>query len=178
MPLSKQELQRLKKPFGKLIADTDVSEKTVRAETFRAKLVISVGDATTERLLSFRITPDVSVIDGHERRSKRQIPPQHGAREIRCTNAKGTLTMNAIRALQSAVNGRMPARVLVDGEEDILALPLFLLAPNGSVVLYGQPLEGLVAVRIDVEKKKEARTLLSELFGSSILKAVEKQTAT
>jgi uncharacterized protein (UPF0218 family) len=53
-----------------------------------------------------------------------------------------------------------PVRIVVSGEEDLLALPLFVMVPNGSVVLYGQPLEGMVIVRIDEKIRWKARDLL------------------
>jgi GTP-dependent dephospho-CoA kinase len=53
-----------------------------------------------------------------------------------------------------------PVRIVVSGEEDLLALPLFVMVPNGSVVLYGQPLEGMVIVRIDETVRWKARDLL------------------
>jgi uncharacterized protein (UPF0218 family) len=37
------------------------------------------------------------------------------------------------------------------------------MAPEGSVVLYGQPLEGLVVVKIDEAKRKEAKDLMSRI---------------
>jgi hypothetical protein len=54
-------------------------------------------------------------------------------------------------------------QVLVEGEEDLLALPLFAMAPDGSVVLYGQPLEGLVVVRITQAKKNQAKNLMDRI---------------
>jgi uncharacterized protein (UPF0218 family) len=56
-----------------------------------------------------------------------------------------------------------PVRIVVSGEEDLLALPLFAMVPNGSVVLYGQPLEGMVIVRIDEKIRWKARDLLHRI---------------
>lgn len=173
MPLSARDLERLKKPFGKLIADVDISEKRVRASIASARKVIAVGDATTERLSSFKIIPDIAVVDGLERRSKRDFPAGYQAKEMRCANPSGTISRDAIKALRTAIRTEHPVRVIVDGEEDLLALPLFFLAPVSSIVLYGQPLEGMVVVRITAQKKREAKELLEKLWGRSILKDLQ-----
>ena len=65
---------------------------------------------------------------------------------------------NAVKA--SSTN---PVRVIVEGEEDLLALPIFLLVPYGSIVLYGQPLKGIVIVKIDSKTRKRAKDLMESL---------------
>ncbi len=162
MPISPKDAQFLKQPFGTLVADKDVTLQKISLALKGAKKVISVGDATTERLVSFGITPDVAVIDGKERRSKRDYP-NYKARELRCVNPSGVISKDAVAALQDALKLRPPTRVIVDGEEDLLALPIFTMAPIGSVVLYGQPLEGLVIVEITSAKQKQAKDLMDRI---------------
>ena len=82
MPVSLADLKKLKSPIGELILDRDVSEERVRAAIHSARMVVSVGDATTERLVSFRIIPDIAVIDGRERRSGRRKPIDYPARVL------------------------------------------------------------------------------------------------
>jgi uncharacterized protein (UPF0218 family) len=57
--------------------------------------------------------------------------------------------------------------VKVKGEEDMLAIPLFTLAPRGSAVLYGQPLEGIVLVYITEEKQNQAKDLMEKVSSDS-----------
>lgn len=52
--------------------------------------------------------------------------------------------------------------LLVDGEEDLLALPAIVHAPIGGVVYYGQPQQGLVEVMVTEEKKREVLALLKQ----------------
>jgi uncharacterized protein (UPF0218 family) len=40
------------------------------------------------------------------------------------------------------------------------------MAPMGSVVLYGQPLEGMVLVSITEQKQNQAKHLMSKIFGN------------
>jgi uncharacterized protein (UPF0218 family) len=57
--------------------------------------------------------------------------------------------------------------VKVKGEEDMLALPMFTLAPKESAVLYGQPLEGIVVVKITQEKQNQAKDLMNKISGDA-----------
>ena len=107
--------------------------------------------------------PDLAVVDGKERRSKRSYPANYIAKELQCTNLAGTISKDAVKVLQDAIKARPPVRVLVDGEEDLLALPVFAMAPVGSAVLYGQPLEGLVVVTITPAKQKQAKDLMDRI---------------
>lgn len=130
-----------------------------------SKKIITVGDATTERLLSFGITPDIAVIDGVERRSLRDYSINYTAKEMLCTNPAGMISRGAVQVLQSALETPSPVMVIVEGEEDMLALPLFTMAPKGSAVLYGQPLEGIVLVNITEEKQNQAKDLMNRICG-------------
>jgi uncharacterized protein (UPF0218 family) len=130
-----------------------------------SKKTITVGDATTERLLSFGITPDIAVIDGVERRSLRDYSINYPAKAISCTNPAGMISRGAVHVLQSALETPSPVMVIVEGEEDMLALPLFAMAPKGSAVLYGQPLEGIVLVNITEEKQNQAKDLINRICG-------------
>jgi uncharacterized protein (UPF0218 family) len=58
---------------------------------------------------------------------------------------------------------REQAIIFIDGEEDMLALAVFALAPLDSVVFYGQPLEGLVSVKLNAKIKNKSRNLLDSI---------------
>jgi uncharacterized protein (UPF0218 family) len=163
-----KDIELLKRPFGTLIADKDVTQQKIAYILEASKKVISVGDATTERLVSFGITPDVAVIDGKERRSKRNYTSKYYARELHCSNPSGTISKDAVVVLQNALNLQPPVRVFVEGEEDMLALPIFLMAPIDSIVLYGQPLEGLVVVKITAAKQIEAKDLMNRICADPV----------
>jgi len=129
--------------------------------------IITVGDATTERVLSFGITPDIAVIDGFERRSLRDYSINYPAKEMSCINPAGMISKEAVHVLQSALQTPSPVKVKVEGEEDMLALPLFAMAPKGSTVLYGQPLEGIVLVNITEEKQNQAEDIMHRICGDA-----------
>lgn len=163
MPINPKDVQLLKQPFGTLVPDRQVTKEKVASMLKGAKKVVAVGDATTERLIGLGMAPDVAVIDGKERRSKRSYPANYPAKELRCANPAGTISNDAVKVLQDAMQLPPPVRVFVDGEEDLLALPVFAMAPEGSTVLYGQPLEGLVVVKITPAKRKQAKDLMDRI---------------
>jgi uncharacterized protein (UPF0218 family) len=153
----------LKKPFGTLVSEKDITKQKILSMLEGAKKIITVGDATTERLISFNIKPDIAVIDGVERRSPRRRSINYRAKQMLCKNPAGTISKEAVHVLQNALETPSPVTVKVEGEEDMLALPLFTMAPKGSVVLYGQPLEGMVLVNITEEKQNEAKELMNKI---------------
>jgi uncharacterized protein (UPF0218 family) len=173
MPLTPECIRILKEPFGNLIPDKNINRRKLNAVLRDAKKIISVGDATTDRLISFGIIPDISVVDGKERRMKRKYVNNSSlsgdqldkklAKELKCSNEAGTISMKAVELLQDALEMSSPVRIIVDGEEDLLALPLFLIVPDKSVVMYGQPYEGLVVVKIDLKIRKKAKDLMDRI---------------
>lgn len=162
MPLSPEDEKALKKPFGILVPDAQVTKRKLGFILKDARKVIAVGDATTERLAGFGIIPDIAVVDGKERRSTRGLP-SYPAKEMLCKNLAGAISKSAVDVLKVALAEKQQVRVLVEGEEDMLALPLFTMAPLGAVVLYGQPLEGLVAVKITAAKRRQAKDLMDRI---------------
>lgn len=158
----------LKRPFGTLVVEKEITKQKIVSLLEGVRKIITVGDATTDRLLSFGITPDIAVTDGVERRALRNQSTDYQATEMFCTNPAGIISDKAIEVLQKALEATFPIRVKVQGEEDLLALPLFAMAPKGSVVLYGQPLEGIVLVNITEEKQNQAKELMNKIFGKLI----------
>ena len=50
----------------------------------------------------------------------------------------------------------------VNGEEDLVVLPLILLTPLNTIIYYGQPSEGLVKVIVSESIKDKAYNLVSK----------------
>ena len=46
----------------------------------------------------------------------------------------------------------------MDGEEDLMVFPVCLFAPPNSVVMYGQPNEGLVIAEITNDLRNKVQT--------------------
>lgn len=173
MPLTPEFIRILKEPFGDLIPDESITRSRLNTILKNAKKIISVGDATTERLISFGIIPNLSVIDGKERRMKRDYINNWSLnrerigktifKELKCSNQAGTISKKAVKVLEDALSISSPVRIIVDGEEDLLALPLLSIIPEGSILMYGQPYEGLVVVKINSKVRKKAKDLMDRI---------------
>jgi len=142
---------------GTLYRAEQLHEREFMDVLLSSPLVISVGDRVTESLHALGRTPDVQVVDEVERRVNRDAPDVPFVRLLRAVNPAGTVTVGSIEAVRSALEGVKPARVLIDGEEDLLAIPAIEAAPVGSSLYYGQPGEGVVMVRIDERAKASVR---------------------
>lgn len=155
--------ERLSKPLGRLIAGEELSSEGFARLVSGATFVVAVGDRVTDTLAGMGRVPDVQVVDGRERRVARKPPEARHERLIRTVNPAGAITSEAMEALRTAMEGEKPARVLVEGEEDLLAIPAVALAPPGAAVFYGQPGEGVVVVAVDAAAKERSRSLLAEM---------------
>ena len=160
----------LRKPFGVLYKGTgkDTIQKLLPDMSSPTKL-ISVGDVTTFYLLESDIIPDVCVVDDRTRREPASnhvvLGTNHTAfTTISVDNPPGVITEDLVDAIEDAIRSDQHVRLFVRGEEDLAALPAILMAPIGSVVLYGQPNEGVVLVKITESKKDEIRNLLDQII--------------
>ena len=125
--------------------------------------MITVGDRVTETMDRLGRTPDVQVVDEVERRVRRVPPEVAYARLLKAKNPAGTITKEAMAAIDGAVSGPLPSRVLVEGEEDLLVIPAIKAAPVGATIYYGQPGKGVVLVVVDERAKASAERLLASM---------------
>lgn len=149
----------MKKPLGTLYRGKgkDTIEKFVGRLENPTKL-ISVGDVTTFHLLEAGVFPDLCIVDDRTQRfpvSDEVLVRTKDRlyREVLVDNPAGTISEELILTLEKAVRAKTPVRIFVRGEEDLATLPVIALAPLGTVVLYGQPDEGVVFVEVTEEKK-------------------------
>jgi GTP-dependent dephospho-CoA kinase len=165
-------LAELKKPLGKLILDSDITERKIRKEISDIKhKIITVGDRSTERLVSFDIYPDLAIIDGVERRQEKGTTladrmlgfKAKDVTSISCINPAGTITQEAIGKIRFALSGEKKYILQVVGEEDLLTLPVCFVAPTNSLVFYGQPLEGLVLIKVNNSMRRKAKELMKSI---------------
>ena len=152
-------------------------KRRVTIEKFPGELssptkLISVGDVTTFHLLEAGIIPDICIVD--DRTKRKPVSSDVSVRnrdkvyeEVSVDNPAGIITDELIRTLCEAFASEKLLRIFVRGEEDLATLPVILLAPPGSVVLYGQPDEGVVFVEVTEKKKEEIRALFEKLISKN-----------
>ena len=164
MKLPENFRKQLKIPLGDLIKEEDVNKENILNKISSASIVITVGDKTTENLIHLGIIPQVQIIDGLEKRNQRIIPIDETIRtELTCKNPPGEITEESIQTIQNAFSCEHPVRIIVKGEEDLLVIPVCIFAPESSVVMYGQPNEGLVLVRVTPEIQAKIQKILDSM---------------
>jgi GTP-dependent dephospho-CoA kinase len=145
--LPEAERASLRRPFGEVFPSIRDLLPRIRRRT-----VYAVGDVVTYNLIKEGIIPRVAIIDGHTMRAPCTRVPRLPSRRIQARNPPGTISDDLVHAIRDALS-RPPAVIFVEGEEDLAVLPLVLAAPEGAVILYGQPGEGVVLREVDDEAK-------------------------
>ena len=169
MILDPTKLDLLKEHFGILIRDNEVTSGLVTEILNKARKVITVGDTTTERLVGLGHVPYISVTDCKEKRiiktSKFEYPVD---KTIHIQNKPGELSEQVVMEVRKLIlaseNGDIKIRMIIDGEEDLVALPFLMYSPNDWVICYGQPNEGLVIVQVTEESRKKAALIFKKAF--------------
>jgi len=164
--LTPQLRKKLKAPLGLLIKgsfEETMKELKKIAGKEKPPKIIAVGDVVSSNLIKYGVYPQVFIIDNRVMRET-ITPIQANADEtIFVKNPAGTLTEEAIEGVQRALTREHPVKVMVDGEEDLLTLVAVAYAPENSLVVYGQPHEGVVAVATTKEKKDEVRRIIKAM---------------
>ena len=155
--------QELSRPIGWLYSAEEVGKGSFARRMKRTKFIVTVGDRVTETLGSIGRVPEVQVIDSKGNRRARVPPNVYHVRTVKVKNPPATITEDAIKGIRSALLGRKPARVLVSGEEDLLVIPAVMAAPLQSLVVYGQPGVGVVAVSVSASSRRRVAALLSRM---------------
>ena len=153
----------LKDPLGPVVTDT----RTLLVDIEGA--VLTVGDIVTYHVEEAGRPPDVALFDTRTKREPVDdaVGAALGEADVRVENPAGTLTEDLLTALRTAVDAADPVRVRVDGEEDLAALPAILAAPEGTSVVYGQPGEGMVHVRVTADARERSRDILARMDGDT-----------
>ena len=150
----------MKIPLGVLLPENQVDKSHIEKYLSENSYIISVGDRTTEKMIDFGLIPSLQIIDGQEKREKREPPKLDNATELTVDNPAAEITSESISMIKKAFTLQSPVRIFVNGEEDLLVLPVCIHAPENAVVLYGQPNQGLVIVRMTPEIRNKVQGLL------------------
>ena len=161
MKLPENLREKLKIPLGELIPNEKTNKEEILNLIPKDAFVITVGDATTEKMIKYGIIPSLQIIDGQEKRVQRNLPEETSVMtHLTCVNPAAEISQESIETIKKAFDSKPPIRITVYGEEDLLVLPVCINAPVNSVVMYGQPNVGLVFVIITPEIKHKVKSLL------------------
>ncbi|MGV7225733.1 MAG: GTP-dependent dephospho-CoA kinase family protein [Nitrosopumilus sp.] len=150
----------MKIPLGILIPENHTQKNEIQKFIPENSYIVTVGDRTTEKMIDFGLIPSLQIIDGQEKREKREPPKLENATELTVDNPAAEITSQSISVIKKAFDMKSPVRIFVNGEEDLLVLPVCIHAPENAVVMYGQPHEGLVIVKVSPEIRNKVQTLL------------------
>lgn len=156
--------KELQKPIGKVINPSDF------LVNYRNKLshCIAVGDVTTKFCNAMSIPLKMAIVDFVVKRKKtfhstQQLGFKGSENTQKVTNPAGSIVSQWWTLLRKDwLKDNNITVVIVDGEEDLLVLPVVLCAPLGYSLLYGQPDKGLVWVEINENTKNLAYSLASK----------------
>jgi uncharacterized protein (UPF0218 family) len=155
----------LKTPLGELIRG-DVSDNVVVLreilEEKKPPCFATVGDYVTFYVIESGLHPDLAVVD-HRVMRQTVEPFKFKTDKVTVSNPAGTIKAEAQRVLRDAITLKKRLGVVVEGEEDLLVLPLMAMMPIGSVIVYGQPREGMVVVTLTEERRRWAKDFMAEM---------------
>ena len=174
--MPEQVRNTLGKPLGTLF-HTDATHNPAKAacEYIHQKkpiLFVSVGDVCTETLEEQGCTPNLTIIDFKTQRGEWKTVKTVPRKEINVKNPKGTISLATRRILQEIIaeSKHKLMRVIVDGEEDLLVIPLAIDSPDGTIITYGQPpmvgegKEGIVVLEVDNTLRNTCQQLLEQFI--------------
>lgn len=176
--------QELANPLGSVLSTKEMIVRSIRRN--RNAIIIAVGDQTTKTLLDNGVHISFIIIDNRvNRKSFDELKPlllSLHATITKIVSGPGYISQEAIDGITrwqrvNAENKDIQSThiIEIDGEEDLLTLPVVAKAPIGSIVYYGQPplrpagfegqaQKGIVEVKVTIEKKKEVQKLLSKFL--------------
>ncbi|MCX6776254.1 MAG: DUF359 domain-containing protein [Candidatus Micrarchaeota archaeon] len=146
----------LRRPFGKVLSN----EELISALKNRKGMLITIGDDCSYSLIKAGIMPDIVVYDLRIKRrdvigSVRDALSKFDDGEVIVHNQAGVIMDELVESVKYAIEKGM-GKILVKGEEDLAALVAMMYAPDGALIVYGQPDEGAVLVKMDEEARDRA----------------------
>lgn len=151
-PIREKTRLMLKNPLGPLT-------KLDKVTTKKYPPFVAVGDITVANFLKVGLVPKISIVDFLVERQKRysqlaELGFATNNPDAIVKNPPGQISKDLINQIERAIKSKNSSMIIVDGEEDLAAVPAILLSPLGEYVYYGQPQRGAVKVEI-TEKIKE-----------------------
>ncbi len=174
--ISENLRQELKKPLGKLIIGDpnnlmEIAEKLKKAVgRTNSTMISTVGDEVTKLCNEIGIPINLAIIDYSVNRQKKyesldELGFKKKTPDYQVKNPAGHITQKLVDAVRKSYLSLMKEGkqhiIEVIGEEDLAGVPAILLAPLGSVILYGQPGQGVVMVEVTEAKKQEILLLIN-----------------
>jgi uncharacterized protein (UPF0218 family) len=153
--------KRLASPLGSLVSEREALKLAGSCE----EDIITVGDVVSRFFLENGVRPRIVIFDEKTHREASGEFPRELLvdYELRFSeNPPGTISEESFSELKRLISISGQFALKISGEEDLLGLPAIEVAPVGSLVFYGQPDRGIVAVRVNSETRGIARSILEK----------------
>jgi pantetheine-phosphate adenylyltransferase len=147
LPESKKE--KLRWPVGELLSTNQLSD-WISKQGFE-KIAIA-GDVSLQTFEDSQFSFNYGIYDGISHGQR--IDHKNSINTLETVNGRGTINKHAVQKLNQLLTLERGS-LKVSGEEDLLVLPLILMLPLNSLVIYGQPEKGMVAVKVNEETKEK-----------------------
>ena len=153
--LPAENRQAFKEPIGTELYDSDL-------ETFHAQTtLITVGDVVSLTFRKHGMTPFLSIYDGMtERREMTEFAILvEDEEKDEVVNPAGKITRELVDCIRRRIEGS-GGLIKVDGEEDLALMPVILLAPLGSDIIYGWPGKCMMRITTDESIRSKIEQML------------------
>lgn len=153
MKMTKKAWERMQERIGLLITGDIPVPYRILKDMLTNEKVIAIGDVVAENVIKVGIEPAMIIIDGKSRRNEKGMDI---ACDITVKNPPSEITDELMEAIKKGCT-----RIFVEGEEDLAALPAILYADETTVIVYGQPSEGIMVIRPTKENKQKVKKTLA-----------------
>jgi len=125
--------------------------------------IIAVGDVVSKNMTEHSIPIHTIIVDNMVLRKNIEPIKVRAETTLHIKNPPGTLTTEAWTTIQKALVQDQVTKVLVEGEEDLFTLVVVSQAPENTLVVYGQPNQGIVAVKVNKETKRKVQLIIDAM---------------
>jgi len=132
-----------------------------------AEGAVTVGDVCSAKAITDRKAPTLVVYDKRVQRkpapAEAKVIESYEAKKVKVRNDPGTISDEADEAVKTALASKVRTKIEVEGEEDLIVLPVLVHAKEGTKLYYGQPNGGMVGITVTKQAKQRAGKILSEM---------------
>ncbi|MBU7015241.1 MAG: DUF359 domain-containing protein [Theionarchaea archaeon] len=153
MKMTQEAWEKMQERIGLLISGKIPEPYRILKGMLTGEKVIAIGDVVAENMLKVGIEPEMIIVDGKSMRKDRVGTMEC---DITVENPASELTKELIAAVKKGYK-----RIFVEGEEDLAALPAILYADTNTVIVYGEPSEGIMVIRPTEENKQKVKEVLA-----------------
>ncbi|MCL4480549.1 MAG: DUF359 domain-containing protein [Candidatus Thermoplasmatota archaeon] len=110
--------------------------------------LVTVGDVTTKKLEEAGLDIFLEVVDLKTKRVK-DGSFYHREGSFRIRNDPGTISHDLFLLIGKIISGSKKARIEIEGEEDLAALPIIYYSDDNTVIAYGVPDTGMASLEVN-----------------------------